>query len=662
MSKAAFHHEEFFQDSGNMHGNSATNALGRPSLESWDLFTRETLQNSWDARDTSSHDDGVSYSVRYHELTGYRADELRDFFGDGTRGLPSLEEYLDDEADTLPILVVSDSGTAGLQGPTSAAKQYDKQDDFVALIRNIGRNSSKKLKGGTYGFGKGVYFNVSTTRTALVYTRTTDENDQEVSRFIAMANSDGYSDSDGTYDLNYTGRHWWGVRANGVRNSVFADPITGSQADSLARHFLMDQDFTEERPHGTAIAVLGPDFEADEGEKVLETIADALAKWAWPHMVARIENMDPIDFTVAFKNREITIPDPERDPVLRRFVDAYQLAVSKPEPESDKEFQRSFKHVGLNRWKDITSQRPVEYLGRLVTNRFDSDGIGHRSVFGDSGEVLHQHIALIRGPRMIVNYWKGPYPGDDFFYNGVFIASSKLDALFASSEPPAHDEWNPSTVNLKDPRFYKEGSKRPRVSNPVNIALNRIKSSLQKDSKSNKQEEIAQSNSAVSGISASLGDLISTTPGTSNRVSKVKAPKRASSGVRKTKNAKTSASLNRLVSTSAGTVAIFDVSYTKAKSSLASGTSLSVEASVLVDGRRVKNGDDGVEMPTHLGWLNPFSKSHDLESLVANPPADYALEKQMRGDSWSGQYAILQPQDSAISVEINLQDESEEEI
>ena len=67
-------------------------------------------------------------------------------------------------------------------------------------------------------------------------------------------------------------------------------------------------------------------------------------------------------------------------------------------------------------------------------------------------------------------------------------------------------------------------------------------------------------------------------------------------------------------------------------------------------------------MPTHLGWLNPFSKSHDLESLVANPPADYALEKQMRGDSWSGQYAILQPQDSAISVEINLQDESEEEI
>ncbi|VEH72647.1 Uncharacterised protein [Corynebacterium segmentosum] len=127
-----------------MHGNSATNALGRPSLESWDLFTRETLQNSWDARDTSSHDDGVSYSIRYHELTGYRADELRNFFDEGTRGLNNLDEYLHGEdADTLPILVVSDSGTAGLRGPTSAAMKYEKEDDFVALVRNIGRNSSK---------------------------------------------------------------------------------------------------------------------------------------------------------------------------------------------------------------------------------------------------------------------------------------------------------------------------------------------------------------------------------------------------------------------------------------------------------------------------------------------------------------------------------------
>lgn len=657
MSKAAFHHEEFFQDSGNMHGNSATNALGRPSLESWDLFTRETLQNSWDARDTSSHDDGVSYSIRYHELTGYRADELRNFFDDGTRGLNNLDEYLHGEdADTLPILVVSDSGTAGLRGPTSAAMKYEKEDDFVALVRNIGRNSSKKLKGGTYGFGKGVYFSVSTTRTALVYTRTTDEHGQEVSRFIAMANSDGYTAS----DLNYTGRHWWGVRAEGVRGSVFANPFTGAQADSLARHFLMDQDFSDERPHGTAIAVLGPDFDAGEGEGVLETIADALTKWAWPHMIAKIENMDPIDFTVAYKNREIPVPDPQRDPVLRRFVNAYQVAVSKPEPPTKADHQNSFSAVGLSHWKDITSKKPIEYLGRLVTTRFDSDGISHRSVFGRNEETLHQHIALIRSPRMVVNYWKGPYPGDDSFYNGVFIASSKLDALFASSEPPAHDEWNPSTVDLKDERFYMEGSNRPRRSNPVNIALTQIKSSLQRDNKTGSQDELTQSSSAVSGLSSALGELISTAPGTSKRVKKITTSKKPQQAIRKTKKAKTSVSLDNLVSTSAGTVAIFDVSYSKANSSSASSASLSVEASVLVDGKRVKDEEDGVEMPTHLGWLNTFSTEHDWEKLVANPPEHHALEKQMRGSSWNGKYAVLQPKDSAISVEINVEDEPED--
>lgn len=605
MSKAAFHHEEFFQDSGNMHGNSATNALGRPSLESWDLFTRETLQNSWDARDTSSHDDGVSYSIRYHELTGYRADELRNFFDDGTRGLNNLDEYLHGEdADTLPILVVSDSGTAGLRGPTSAAMKYEKEDDFVALVRNIGRNSSKKLKGGTYGFGKGVYFSVSTTRTALVYTRTTDEHGQEVSRFIAMANSDGYTAS----DLNYTGRHWWGVRAEGVRGSVFANPFTGAQADSLARHFLMD----------------------------------------------------PIDFTVAYKNREIPVPDPQRDPVLRRFVNAYQVAVSKPEPPTKADHQNSFSAVGLSHWKDITSKKPIEYLGRLVTTRFDSDGISHRSVFGRNEETLHQHIALIRSPRMVVNYWKGPYPGDDSFYNGVFIASSKLDALFASSEPPAHDEWNPSTVDLKDERFYMEGSNRPRRSNPVNIALTQIKSSLQRDNKTGSQDELTQSSSAVSGLSSALGELISTAPGTSKRVKKITTSKRPQQAIRKTKKAKTSVSLDNLVSTSAGTVAIFDVSYSKANSSSASSASLSVEASVLVDGKRVKDEEDGVEMPTHLGWLNTFSTEHDWEKLVANPPEHHALEKQMRGSSWNGKYAVLQPKDSAISVEINVEDEPED--
>ena len=66
--KKVFHHPERFLESGGLFGRSAASALGRPNLDAWELFTRETLQNSWDARDQSSTDDGVT-SVSYTHLT-----------------------------------------------------------------------------------------------------------------------------------------------------------------------------------------------------------------------------------------------------------------------------------------------------------------------------------------------------------------------------------------------------------------------------------------------------------------------------------------------------------------------------------------------------------------------------------------------------------------
>ena len=160
-----------FLESGGMFGNSARSALGRPDLDSWELFTRETLQNSWDARDSTSDEDGVTFSIDYEDLTGHRAEALRDFFGNQTPGLPALQKLLNSGSD-IPILVVSDSGTTGLQGPTAASgtRGRNEREDFVSFIRNIGRPSSKELKGGTYGFGKGVFFNMSLTDTVLVYT------------------------------------------------------------------------------------------------------------------------------------------------------------------------------------------------------------------------------------------------------------------------------------------------------------------------------------------------------------------------------------------------------------------------------------------------------------------------------------------------------------
>lgn len=645
MNPAVFHHEEFFLDSGNMHGNSATSAIGRPSLESWDLFTRETLQNSWDARDRSSNEDGVTFSIDYRRLTGHRSQALKDFFGSGTEGLPALAEFLAEPREIpLPILLVSDTGTSGLQGPTSAAQHFEGRDDFVSFVRNIGRRAEKELRGGTYGFGKGVFFNMSDSQTVLIYTRTKDENGNPVRRFIAMANGNGYTRD----DYEYTGRHWWGVKSYGVRENVYANPFTGSDADALARTFQMDTHFTSDRPTGTTVAVVNPRIDPDEVDAVMETISKALTKWAWPHMVSRSEDMDPIDFSVTVDGRDIPIPDPMKDPLLRPFVRAYRLAIKEPEHLDPDTFVKEFEVSGPRKWRDIVSERPVEYLGRLAIQTSQAESNPQASVLEDD---MNHHVALMRGPRMIVNYWQEPRASAEDCYAGIFLAAEHLDPLFAASEPPAHDEWNPTTVNLKDPRFHRNG--KARSSNPVRIAMNRLRDSLKNESLSKIESDSTGDISALSSISNSLGSVMPSAAGSSRRVSSPRSgrltpskPGKSHNGVRST------ISLASLHATSRGTLALFKVKIDSNSKALQSEVRVEVESAVLVDGKRQLEAKDGLIMPTHLGWVAPHEVETRLETIAHRRASEQDLHRIMRTPSWESYYAVIQPSNSAISTDV----------
>lgn len=653
MSHTAFHHEEFFLDSGNMHGNSATSAIGRPSLESWDLFTRETLQNSWDARDRSSNEDGVTFSIDYRRLSGHRSEALRTFFGSGTEGLPALESFLAESREVpLPVLLVSDTGTSGLQGPTSAAQHCEGRDDFVSFVRNIGRRAEKELRGGTYGFGKGVFFNMSDSQTVLIYTRTRDENGEPVRRFIAMANGNGYTRD----SYEYTGRHWWGLKATGVRENIYANPFTGSDADALARTFQMDAHFTDERPTGTTIAVVDPRIDSDEVDAVMETISKALTKWAWPHMVSQSEDMDPIDFSVTVDGREIPIPDPMKDPLLRPFVRAYRLAIKEPEHLDPETFVSEFETSGPRKWMDIVSGRPVEYLGRLAVQSTHAESNPQASVLADG---TNHHVALMRGPRMIVNYWQGPRASAEDCYAGIFLAAEHLDPLFAASEPPAHDEWNPTTVNLKDSRFHRNG--KARSSNPVRIAMNRLRDSLKNASLSKVENDSIGDTSALSTISNSLGTVMPNAAGTSRRVSPPRTrrltppkPGKSHNGVR------SSISLASLHATSRGTLALFKVGVDSSAKALENEVRVEVESAVLVDGKRQLEAKDGLTMPTHIGWVAPHEIEDNLETIAGRKASEQDLHRMMRSPSWESYYAVIQPANSAISADVVVKINTEE--
>lgn len=641
----AFQHAEMFLESGGMFGNSARSALGRPDLDSWELFTRETLQNSWDARDSRSDEDGVTYAIDYFDLTGHRAEAVREFFGTETPGLPALQDLLNSGSD-VPVLVVSDSGTSGLQGPTAAsgAGGKNEREDFVSFIRNIGRPSSKELKGGTYGFGKGVFFNMSLTDTVLVYTRTVDENFVPTSRFIAMANGESFTQD----DVRFSGRHWWGVQAAGRTGNIYAEPLTGADADALARTFLMDRHFSSERPTGTSVAVVGPRVSDSGVEKTMRTIAESLTRWAWPHMVETIQGLDPIDFSITNNGTPVVIPEPEADPIISRFVDAYRTCLRKPEPAKANDFQKDFVNTGKRKWIDITSQRPVEFLGRLGVMTTSTERIAHQSIL--DGDFNH-HVALMRGPRMVVTYLPGPLPEGDENYYAVFVASKQLDAIFAASEPPAHDEWNPKTVDLTDKRFVNPRTQKVRGTNPVGIALKNIREKLKPEQLLGLDIEESTDASQLAAIANNLGGIFSGATGRSARVV-IKPPHKNPSSPRTSgsNGVKSSVDLKSIIPTPEGRIAVFSVVVDSSQEALSRGLEIAIRTAALVDGRKVTDSDDGLELPTGLGWIHNFELGTTWDS-ISNAPMNNE-NRLMRATHWEGFYAVKQPTDTAITAEV----------
>lgn len=603
----AFHHKQPFDPAGNVHASSVTRTMKGQSLDTWDMFTRESLQNSWDARDRASIEDGVTFAIDYNDLGPEQVDTLRfDVFNDDVEGLDALKEALD--TGTLRLLSVSDSGTNGLRGPSIASavtKDSSAPRDFDAFVRNIGRSDNKALQGGTYGFGKGVFFIVSKVSTILVYTRTIDENSEPVHRFIAMANSSDFSID----DTLYTGRHWWGIQKQGQsgnNTTEYADPFTGDEADRLASILGLDGYFTEKRPTGTCIAVLQPDF--DDVDQGLDNVARSLTRWAWPHMVRLETDMDPIDFHVYKNDEEVQIPLPHSDPVVRHFVDAYRAALDVPEKQQNL-WESDYRH----RKTRVFAQRPKKELGRLAVVNLREVTPKERTVLDQ--EIEHE-IALLRNPRMVVEYWRGPRNMSGTPYCGVFLADEDADPVFARSEPAAHHEWNHESIaNDHDliQRFWGSNAK----ANPVKILKSRMRDLLKDTNVSGRVSGNEKHYQTLTQLSSRLGSIVANAVGGSDakvptRVSRAESTSKPTVG----KKPRAGFRLAAMFRDENKTYSVFQVSFAVPKEHLP----LSSQATpfLATDRGSIKRSDAeeiGIDFPKVEGWSTtemPPTSLHDI--------------------------------------------------
>ena len=402
----------FFERYTQMGGASASayrNILAGVGVPATDVFVREVVQNSVDAGD-----DGEPVSVMFREnrLEGDDLSRFRKALDLGSSSsLANREGLLSGLStdalftDPLSVLYVEDFKTVGLGG-TDGILTQSKEDDYRRLCLELGVTGEGDVRGGTFGYGKAAYWAVSDVWTVVFYSRfePSDRTGNSSSRLIAVSwfNEHAHQPEGEPNELRFTGRCWFG-RVADTRD--YCLPFVDDEADALAETLGFSP--RQEDDHGTSAMILG---HKTEPEKIVEAVE---RNW-WPRILEGKLNVVLPDGTA---------PSPRANPRLRPFIRAWDLVTEGIAEEEN----------------DVVSDLAYRDhpLGKVALTTVDED----------PEEGRHSRIALVRGPGMVVEEYKGPSSAVSQPYTvGVFRADSGMEAALAASEPPAHDRWDHGTT------------------------------------------------------------------------------------------------------------------------------------------------------------------------------------------------------------------------
>ncbi|MDN4614575.1 hypothetical protein P5G50_08930 [Leifsonia sp. F6_8S_P_1B] len=427
-----------FDAEGSSTASGILRQLGRPSLDEFTILVREAAQNSWDAR---RGDSDVHFAMRLQRL-GDRSEAWKDLLlpGPPARSIDGFDAAL---APDSWQLIISDRGTQGLAGPIRATQRprVGEKNDFVQFLRNVGEPRDTVLGGGTYGFGKGIFYRTSRVRTILADSRVLHGSRHQRRLMGAALGDDLWEDGS---DVRLTGRHWWGRLDGDV-----VDPLLDDDADVVARALGLPE--FEADATGTNIVVLAADLELG-GISERRTnptaigvhLASAILWNLWPKFRAISASSEPaMTFSVHVEDEAIPIPSPTDVLGLRPFAESFKLLGG-----------------GDKRTYNRTSE-PRIHVGDLVVRtglaeQIETPVIASARPFDGPAH----HVVRMRQAGLVVDYFEGPpHPDPLFCYGGVFRASSEADEFFAAAEPPTHDRWNPEGLD-KSARAVVDGAKR----------------------------------------------------------------------------------------------------------------------------------------------------------------------------------------------------------
>ena len=414
---------------GGAGGGTFTEVLSNDGIARPDLVAREVLQNSWDAAQIHQEDDSPPFRFRFRfaELQGRdrkrfveaaRLDQLvahRNEIGRSNRGIPSFEiiEEISDKSSPLRLLYLEDFGTHGMSGDPA---RFEESHLYKAMyiLGSTQKDQERGPRGGAFGFGKSAFIGTSAIQSAITHTRFIQgPNDSTDQRLIGFT---WWSDHR-TKRQAFEGRAMYGIPADNARDG--AVPLTGSDAANLASELGMVARTGELEDLGSSVLLISPLIAPEE-------LNDAIERNWWP---ALEENL--MDVVILTPDGDELVPRPRSNKTLVPYIRAYGIATGLNQPGNPDE-----ERLASSKWRADRDGRKYGSLGLVL----DKASPIRSASDDDEGLSLEAPtIALIRGPRMVIEYKTFP---SRLPIRGAFVADSSIDFALRDVEPPAHNSWD----------------------------------------------------------------------------------------------------------------------------------------------------------------------------------------------------------------------------
>lgn len=335
----------------------------------------------------------------------------------------------------LRSLVITERGTTGMYGPFVQARSKM----FLALI-SIGYTMKEEGSGGSYGYGKAGLIAGSSIRSVVAYScfRPRDDDRAVTRRLLGMT----YWGQHEVGNDSFTGFARFGASEDG-----WVRPFENDAADEVASTLGL------KLRHPDDIDDLGTTFLVVDAEVQPRDLEVALARNWWPAIIER-QFLPTIRVVSAQGATERIDVRPRKDLLLQSFIRAWELATTPQDNNVATELRKD-----LGEGPSAAGSPKLGFLGAHADIGGWSYGqVDGADVVGDDDDLAPNEsslVALVRGPRMVVEYLQ-VRPGRQPFVRGVFVAHDEVDELLRQTEPKAHDAWQRKVAEEGvDPRAPK---------------------------------------------------------------------------------------------------------------------------------------------------------------------------------------------------------------